>query len=69
MTCVCVCVCAGSGVRLMLMLSPVSTREVRIPYIDPLLHAGVVPSGTFKSKEGKYVVIGGNGERFFLFMC
>ena len=28
-------------------------------------HAGVVPSGTWRTKDGKYVVVGGNGDSIY----
>ena len=30
-----------------------------------LCHAGVVPSATFQTKDGRYVIIGGNGDSIY----
>ncbi len=35
------------------------------PHLGITLLAGVVPSGTFRTCEGRYVVIGGNGDSVY----
>ena len=32
---------------------------------DTIVAAGVVPSATMQSKDGKYVIIGGNGDSIY----
>ncbi len=40
-------------------------RSIRPPCTHHTVHAGVVPSATFQTRDGRYVIIGGNGDSVY----